>query len=196
MQKNKLPKQVLKGVWVHVYGIFFPLEVQTTKEVKVTRGRKVTFETEELPAPVAVLTEFRSDNPNFGQSGIRGVGGHIYDNSTGTHMPEALGETFAVIDGEIVPFEMVAGLTGKEGGLTKGGKPKARHGKYDLGTAGVSVAWANGVYTLRFGISQSTPNGLFFYGSLKPEGVRTERVVSEDSLVSISDLASAALASA
>lgn len=187
--KKKVAPAYSQGIWVHILGVTLPFSVFTEKLVKValTRGR-VSWETKTVP-PFAVLCDPRNRDAQADEGGIRGIKGHIFLN--GEHTDEKLtsdGGTYFVVEGDVIPFEMVAGFTGKEGGLTKTGKLRKRNPKYDTGSAGVQAAWQDGVYTLRVGVSQTTPNGLFLYGSARPQSEARE--VEETDFVDASDLLS------
>ncbi len=179
-----IPQAYRKGVWVHILNVFLPLREFTQKVVECKRGREKWNELVDVD-PFAMLLDPR--DPDQTSGGISGLAGRLTD-AEGNHTPEVLGDTFVVIDGEVVPFTLIPGMTGTEGKLNANGKPRKRNPKFDTGD-GVPVVWHKDAHTFRIGISQTGDNSLYMWGSLRKP---SEKKVDESKLVDLSELASIA----
>lgn len=150
-----------RDIFLGIMGKTIPLRTITTKEIECKKGRETWTETETLEHPIAQIT-----NPKEAEvsSGITGVGGSIVG-ADGNADPAAVGETFLIVNGKKIPFTVVGGLTGKEGGK-RTRKPKVFTEK------AVKIEWNGETYNFTLGVSQSLPGKLYFWGAAKPASAR------------------------
>ncbi len=129
-------KDLQSGLFVGFMGLVFALKEFDYKLEKVTRGKTTYMERNDVPEGRSYFTLVHPevlDAATPEDAGIRNVEA-VIATVTGKigeagckidYHPEVLGSTYFVVDGDIIPFTPVPGITGKEGS-------KNRHPKFSI----------------------------------------------------------------
>jgi hypothetical protein len=191
----QVPEHAKTGVWVHILDALFPLnwitdKVQTEEVPVIKRGKVLKVDIVKSMVPVKTpywgLVDHReSEYRKFGYNRLAGrlvTEGSTRDDFTVASLAaqrKVVGDTYAIVNGTVLPLTLVPGLTGNEDSATRKPKMDVPDGLY--------IEIGDEEWVLQVGVSQTFTrqkpyvlNGLFVWANMKPfRAAATERVAPE-----------------